>query len=139
MIEAKAFRTFFTIYSLFKSEHLRANIKLTLHKALIISVMTYVCRAWELVADLFKFQFLQNKVLHTSVNFPRCTPVRTLHLDFNVLYVYDYIQKLCRQHAHIIQNHENEHVCNTEHGEARHRKCKRLNLGGDQAYVCSSD
>jgi hypothetical protein len=36
MIEAKTFRT----HLLFKSEHLRANIKLALHKKLIISVMT---------------------------------------------------------------------------------------------------
>jgi hypothetical protein len=35
MIEAKAFGTFIRIYSLFKSERLNANIKLTLHKALI--------------------------------------------------------------------------------------------------------
>jgi hypothetical protein len=35
MIEAKAFKTFITVYSLFKSEQLSANIKLTLHKALI--------------------------------------------------------------------------------------------------------
>jgi hypothetical protein len=41
MVEAKAFRTFLTVYSLFKSERLNANIKLTLHKALIRSVMTY--------------------------------------------------------------------------------------------------
>jgi hypothetical protein len=34
-IEAKAFRTFIRIYSLFKSEHLSTNIKLTLHKAQI--------------------------------------------------------------------------------------------------------
>jgi hypothetical protein len=34
MIKAKAFRTFIRIYSLFKSEQLSANIKLTLHKAL---------------------------------------------------------------------------------------------------------
>jgi hypothetical protein len=39
MIEAKAFRTFIRIYSIFKSERLRANIKLTLHKALIKAVM----------------------------------------------------------------------------------------------------
>jgi hypothetical protein len=37
---AKAFRTFIRIYFLFKSEHLSGNIKLTLHKALIRSVMT---------------------------------------------------------------------------------------------------
>jgi hypothetical protein len=43
MIEAKAFRTFIRIYSLSKSEWLSANIKLTLHKALIRSIMTYAC------------------------------------------------------------------------------------------------
>jgi hypothetical protein len=40
MIEEKAFRTFIRIYSLFKSERLSADIKLTLHKALIRSVVT---------------------------------------------------------------------------------------------------
>jgi hypothetical protein len=40
MTESKAFKTFIRIYSLFKSERLSANIKLTLHKAMIISVMT---------------------------------------------------------------------------------------------------
>jgi hypothetical protein len=44
IIEGKAFRTF---NSLFKSERLSANIKLTLHKALIRYVMTYACPAWE--------------------------------------------------------------------------------------------
>jgi hypothetical protein len=47
MIKVKAFRTFIKIYSLLKSERLSANIKLTLHKALIRSVMTYACPAWE--------------------------------------------------------------------------------------------
>jgi hypothetical protein len=41
MTEAKAFRTFIRIYSLLKSERLRANIKLNLHKALIRSEITY--------------------------------------------------------------------------------------------------
>jgi hypothetical protein len=40
MIKAKAFMTFIRIYSLFKSEHLSTNIKLTLHRVLIRSVMT---------------------------------------------------------------------------------------------------
>jgi hypothetical protein len=43
MIEAKAFRTFIRNYSLFKSKRLSANIKLTLHKDLIRSVLTYAC------------------------------------------------------------------------------------------------
>jgi hypothetical protein len=47
--------------------------------------------------------------------------------------VYDYITKLCRQQAEIIQNHDNENVRNTGQGGARHR------LGGGQAYDRSSD
>jgi hypothetical protein len=35
MIEAKVFRTFIRLYSLFKNERFSANIKLTLHKVLI--------------------------------------------------------------------------------------------------------
>jgi hypothetical protein len=72
MIEAKAFRTFIRIYTPFKSERLSANIKLTLHKTLITSVMTYACPAWEFAADtcLLKLQRLQNKVLRTIGNFP---------------------------------------------------------------------
>jgi hypothetical protein len=45
MIAAKAFRRFIRIYSLFKSERLSANIKPTLHKTPIRSVMTYACPA----------------------------------------------------------------------------------------------
>jgi hypothetical protein len=51
MIEAKAFRAFIRIFSLFKSERLSANIKLTLHKALIRSVMICACPACELATD----------------------------------------------------------------------------------------
>jgi hypothetical protein len=40
MTEAKDFTTFIRIYSLFKNECLSTNIKLTLHKALIRSVIT---------------------------------------------------------------------------------------------------
>jgi hypothetical protein len=53
MIEAKALRTFIRIYSIFKSERLSANIKLTLHKALIRSVMTHACPSWEFAADAY--------------------------------------------------------------------------------------
>jgi hypothetical protein len=57
MIEAKAFRKFIRINSLFKSQRLSANIK-----ALIRSVMTYACPAWELAADthLLKLRRLQD-------------------------------------------------------------------------------
>jgi hypothetical protein len=40
---AMALHTYLTTYSLFKSEHLSTNIKLTLYKTLIRSVMTYAC------------------------------------------------------------------------------------------------
>jgi hypothetical protein len=134
MIEAKAFRAFFTTFALFKSKRLCTNIKLTLHKALVRSVVTYACPAWEFAADLLKLQRLQNKVLRTTGNFPRHTPVCELHKAFNIRY----IRKLCRKRAKIVQNHGNANVSNTGQGEPRHRKFKRLKLGGSQAYHRSS-
>jgi hypothetical protein len=53
--------------------------------------------------------------------------------------LYDYMTKLCRQQADVIQSHENRHVRSVEQGEARHRKYKRLKLGGSQDYSRSSD
>jgi hypothetical protein len=62
----------------FKSERLSANIKLTFHKALMRSVMTYAFLAWELAADtyLLKLQLLQNKVLRSIGYCLRRKPVR---------------------------------------------------------------
>jgi hypothetical protein len=86
MIEAKAFRTFIRVYSIFRSERLSADIMLTLHKALIRSEMPYASPAWEFAADthLMKLQRLQNKVLRTIGSFLRCTPVRDLHMVFEI-------------------------------------------------------
>jgi hypothetical protein len=41
---------------------------------------------------------------------------------FNLPYVYDYITKLCRQQADVIQYHENEYIRSICQGEDRHRK-----------------
>jgi hypothetical protein len=38
---------------------------------------------------------------------PRCTPVRDLHTAFSLPHAHDYITKLCRQQAEVVQNHEN--------------------------------
>jgi hypothetical protein len=51
LTKAKTFRTFIRIYSLFKSGRLSTNIKLTIHKELIRSIMTYACPAWEFAAE----------------------------------------------------------------------------------------
>jgi hypothetical protein len=59
-------------------------------------------------------------------------------MAFNFPYVCDYITKLCKQQEEVIQNHDDENVCNIGQGEAQHRKYKRFNLGGGQAYDCSS-
>jgi hypothetical protein len=53
--------------------------------------------------------------------------------------MYMNITKLCRPQAVVIPNHENANVRNIEEGEAMHRKCKRLKLGGGQAYDRTSD
>jgi hypothetical protein len=90
------------------------------------------------VSHLLKLQGLQNKVLRTIGSFPRRTSVRDMHVAFQIPYVYDYITQTCRQQAELIQNHENENVRYIEQGEARHRKYKRLKLGGGHVYDCSS-
>jgi hypothetical protein len=103
--------------------------------------MTYTCPSWEFVADthLLKLQRLQHKFIHTTGNIPRCITVQDFHTAFNLPYVYHYVTELCKQQAEVIQNHENEHVRSIGQGEARHRKHKRLKLGGGQAYDRSSD
>jgi hypothetical protein len=129
--------TLIRLYSLFKSERLSTNIKLTLHKALIRSLLTSACPTWEFVTEthLLKLQHLQNKVFHTIGNLPRCTSVRDMHVAFQIPYVYNYITKLCRRQAEIIHNHENENVRSIGQGKTPHRKHK---LGGGQLYNCSS-
>jgi hypothetical protein len=98
--------------------------------------MTYTYPAWEFSADtyLIKLQRLQNKVLRTIGKFPRNTPTRDIYISFQNPYVYDFITKLCKQQAKVIEHHENIHVRNIGQGEARHRIYKRLKLGGGQVY-----
>jgi hypothetical protein len=57
-----------------------------------------------------------------------------MHKEFQIPYVYDFITKICRKQAEVIQNHDNKNVSNIERGEAQHRKHKRLKLGGGQVY-----
>jgi hypothetical protein len=103
--------------------------------------MTYAFPASELatVTYLLKLQPLQNKIVGTFGNFPRCTPVRDLNTAFNRPYVYDYITKLCRLQAEVVKKHENDHVHSVGQGEARHKIYKMLKLGSGQAYDRSSD
>jgi hypothetical protein len=49
------------------------------------------------------------------------------------------MKETCKQQAEVMQNHENKHVRGIGQGEARHRKYRRLKLGGGQAYDRSSD
>jgi hypothetical protein len=56
-----------------------------------------------------------------------------------VLYVYDYVIKLCETQAEVLPNYINPIVCGIVEEENRHRKYKKLKLGGDQAYDRSAD
>jgi hypothetical protein len=67
-----------------------------------------------------KLQCLQSKVLRITGNLPKRTPIRDTHTVFNLPYVYDYITKLCRQQAEVMQIYENEHVRGIGQGEAGH-------------------
>jgi hypothetical protein len=55
-----------------------------------------------------------------------------MHVAFQIPYVSDYITKLCRKQAVVIQDHENENVRYIGQGEAQQRQYKRLELRGDQ-------
>jgi hypothetical protein len=57
-----------------------------------------------------------------------------MHAEFQIPYVYDFVTKVCRKQAEVIQNHDNENIRSIGSGEAQHRKHKRLKLGGGQAY-----
>jgi hypothetical protein len=103
--------------------------------------MTHACPTWEYAADahLLKLQRLQNRVLRTTENLDRCTPLRELRVAFKIPYVCDYITKLCRTQAEVILNHVNPNVRVIGQRETRHRKYRRLKLGGNQAYDRSAD
>jgi hypothetical protein len=53
--------------------------------------------------------------------FPKNTLTRDMHISLQILYVYDYITKLCTQQAQVIQHHENTHVRNIGQSEAYDR------------------
>jgi len=61
------FGMYIRAYPLFKSRLLTVNIKLTVHEALIMSIMTCACLALEFAPDtyLLKLQRLLNKLLLT--------------------------------------------------------------------------
>jgi hypothetical protein len=86
--------------------------------------MTYVCPTWEYGADahLLTLHRLQNRILRAVVNLDKCTSARDLHVAFKILYVYDYITKLCRTQAEVILNHVNPNVHGIGQGETRHKK-----------------
>jgi hypothetical protein len=92
--------------------------------------MTYASSAWEFAADI---NLMKQGTPHNWR-----TPFRDLHMAFEIPFVCDYVTKLCRQQAEVIQNHDNENNCNIGQGEANHRKYKMLKLGGGQAYDRSS-
>jgi hypothetical protein len=87
--------------------------------------MTCGSPVWEYAADI-DITAHKNKVLRNNDNYSRCTPVRDLHMVFEVSYIYDYMTKLRRQQAEIIHNHGYENFRNIGQGEARHRKYKKV-------------
>jgi hypothetical protein len=80
-----------------------------------------------------------NRVLRAVGNLDRCTPIREMHVASQIPYVYEYKTKLCRTQAELILKHVNPNVRGIGQGESRHRKYKRLKLGGGQACDRSAD
>jgi hypothetical protein len=98
--------------------------------------MIHACLAWKFGAEthLLKLQRMQNWLLRSIGNFSRRTPVRDLHVAFQIPYEYDYITKLSKQQTEAIENNYNENIYKIGQGEARHRKYTRLKPGGGYVY-----
>jgi hypothetical protein len=106
-----------------------------------MSVVTYACPTWEHAAGahVLKLQRLQNRALRAIGNLDKCTPVRELQVVSKILYLYNYMNTLCRTQAEVILNHVNPNVRGIGQREARHRKYKRLKLVGGHVYDRSAD
>jgi hypothetical protein len=57
-----------------------------------------------------------------------------MQMAFKIPYMYDYITKLCRKGAEVIQNHLNRNLHASGQEKAMHEKYKRLKLISGQAY-----
>jgi len=78
--------------------------------------------------NLAKLQRLQNKVSPATGTFQSAH--RRLARGFQVPYFYDFITKVSRHQAEVLQRHENEHVCNTV-------KAKPNTVYKDRFKLCS--
>jgi hypothetical protein len=109
------------IYSLFQSECLSTNMKLTLYRTLIRSLMSYARPTWEYAVDahLLKLQRLQNRVRRAGGILDRRTLVREMLVAFKISYVYHYVTKLCRTQAEVILNLRSPIVRGTGQGSTR--------------------
>jgi hypothetical protein len=74
-----------------------------------------------------KLQCLQNKVLYVG-KFPRNNLIRDIHTSFQIPYIYNFITKLCKQQAKVIQHHENIHVRNIGKEKPGIENIRDLNL-----------
>jgi len=67
---------------------------------------------------MLKLQRLQNRILRTIGNIRKRTETRTLHGALQIPYVHDYVTKICRKQAEVIQIQDNVNVRNIGKKEA---------------------
>jgi len=84
-------------------------------------------------------QRLQNKVLPTNGNLPKCTRTRDLQMAFKICTHTILLQNYTgnRQQATVILNRENVNGRNFGQGKAQPRQYERLKLGGGHACTLS--
>jgi hypothetical protein len=97
--------------------------------------MTYAFPAWELAADITSLKISapakQSPPHHWKFSEVNTGPRFAHGFQPYVCTCIPLYNKIVQQQAKVIQN-ENEHVHSIEQDEARHRKYKRLKLGGYQ-------
>jgi hypothetical protein len=112
------------------------------YKTLMREVMTYASTTWEQARTLTSSNYRacrKEYPVPLERNLDRCTQVHELHVSFKILYVYNYMYKLCRTQTEVILNHANPNTRGTGQGEAGLWKYKMLNLGGCRAVKVLND
>jgi hypothetical protein len=100
MMEAVTFRSYTNGYSLLVTERLSANIHVTFHEKLIMSVLTLSTPSenlWQ-TPTLWRLMSLQNKVCCTNDNYARRAAFRDVHAAFRIPCVHAFIVKLRRSY-----------------------------------------
>ena len=123
-VRGRALGSLRTLYTLFKSNRLKASTKLVLYQVIVRSAMLYACSVWGAAAHthLKTLQIVQNKILRAISDAPRHTRNRDIHRALNITEITPYIDNRITINTNLIQNHPCPHIRDINLIAPPHRK-----------------